>query len=174
MEQHWTLVIFLCEVEIFWLFYSATITTIVWRRWAVKWWRRFSAAEAARISNKIRILHYFCIKLSQSYLRALQAPRFRRNGSQPCLRAPEQNFKRQLSTPVSCYGCEEKYGFDLCVCLGWQYKASSSPRCQWMCFWTSSSKQITAKVCQLWWFSDRVRCGSDKESKAVPHREIYN
>ena len=30
-----------------------------------------------------------------------QAPgRFKRNGSQPCLRAPDQGFNRQLSTPV--------------------------------------------------------------------------
>ena len=47
-----------------------------------------------------------------------QAPgRFKRNGSQPCLRGPEQGFKRQLSTPVRLLReFRELSGFVFCDC----------------------------------------------------------
>ena len=58
-----------------------------------KWWRMFSKSN----KNVTFVLKEYNVWF-------IQAPRFRRNGSHPCLRVPDQNFKRQLSTPVRYYG----------------------------------------------------------------------
>ena len=142
------------------------LTPIIWRRWVVPSWSQGEDNVTNWLLRPSLNILPNCVYRQQDL-----------EGMAPNLvwelrnRISKDNYLLRYDWTGASGGI---WWYLMSACLGWQHKASPSSRCQWMCFWPSSSKQTTAKVCQLWWFSDRVGCGPDKESKAVPHREIYN